>query len=495
METNTPQITSSLLHEVVNDQRLRQEVSSKSHLWFFHIYFSHYVLNPPADFHKEILEYTERNDITNLIVVAFRGSGKSTIMNMSYPIWAMVGEKKKKFILIVGKTQEQARQHIKNLKAELENNELLKADFGRFEEREEEWRAYSITLPKYDAQITAISTDQSIRGIRYKAHRPDLIICDDIEDLNSVNTQESRDKLFTWITTELIPAGGPTTQLVMIGNLLHMDSVLMRFRDKIDEGAIDGIFRQYHLIDGSGKISWQGKFPDMDAIEREKRRVANDEAWQREYMLRIISGNDVVVQNDWIKYYDQDDIKSGDDCRYRVLGVDLAISKSNSADYTAMVWLQIHGYQDEMKIFVLPNPVNERLSFHETIAKIEAEIIRVKPERRKYTLAVESVAYQRAAVERLEQLRYPVIGVSVGNQDKRARLSVAASYIQSGCILFPKSGCEHLINQLVGFGAEKHDDLADAFALGIISVSPELKKRLIRVRSSRGGEYTMEYNH
>jgi len=30
-------------------------------------------------------------------------------------------------------------------------------------------------------------------------------------------------------------------------------------------------------------------------------------------------------------------------------------------------------------------------------------------------------------------------------------------------ILFPRKGAEALINQLVNFGKEKHDDLADAF--------------------------------
>jgi len=496
MKANTPAITKELLQEVVDNQRLRQEVTGKSHIWFFHTYFSHYVLSQPANFHKEIFDLTEKGNITNLIIVAFRGSGKSTIMNMSYPIWSMVGEKKKKFILIVGKTQEQARQHIKNLKAELENNELLKGDFGHFEEHEEEWRAYSITLPKYDAQITAVSTDQSIRGIRYKAHRPDLIICDDIEDLTSVKTQESRDKLFSWLTSELIPAGGPNTQLVMIGNLLHRDSVLMRLKDKIEEGEIDGIFKQYHLIDESGNISWEGKFPDIYAIERERRRIANDEAWNREYMLRIISGSDVVIQNDWIQYYDQEEIKnSEEECRYRMLGVDLAISKNTSADCTSMVWLQIHGYRENLKIYVLPNPVNERLTFLETIAKIEAEVIRIDPPRRKYSLAVETVAYQKAAVEQLEHLRYPVVGISVGGQDKRARLSVAASYIQSGRIVFPKIGCEELINQLVGFGAEKHDDLADAFALAIIGAAEELRKRLIYISCSDGTYAPVESKH
>jgi hypothetical protein len=37
--------------------------------------------------------------------------------------------------------------------------------------------------------------------------------------------------------------------------------------------------------------------------------------------------------------------------------------------------------------------------------------------------------------------------------------------IRSGKVLFPKKGAEDLIQQLVYFGVEKHDDLVDAFTM------------------------------
>jgi phage terminase large subunit-like protein len=36
--------------------------------------------------------------------------------------------------------------------------------------------------------------------------------------------------------------------------------------------------------------------------------------------------------------------------------------------------------------------------------------------------------------------------------------------IKNAKIFFPRTGCEELINQIVHFGVEKHDDLADAFS-------------------------------
>jgi predicted phage terminase large subunit-like protein len=64
-------------------------------------------------------------------------------------------------------------------------------------------------------------------------------------------------------------------------------------------------------------------------------------------------------------------------------------------------------------------------------------------------------------------------------KDKRARLRVAARYIKMGVVKFPRHGCEELITQLLGFGAEKHDDAVDALVyliLGQVSDRIEQQK-------------------
>ncbi len=173
---------------ILKNQAFRTELAKKSHQYFFAIYFSRYMKYKSALFQQEIFSLTENEKIKNLVIASFRGSAKSTIVTLSYAIWAILGKQQKKFVLIAGQTQQQARQHLKNLKDELEQNELLRNDLGPFKEEEDEWRSYSLVLPKYNARITAVSVDQSIRGIRNKQYRPDLLIGDDIEDLASVKT-------------------------------------------------------------------------------------------------------------------------------------------------------------------------------------------------------------------------------------------------------------------------------------------------------------------
>ncbi|MCC6520578.1 hypothetical protein IT403_01145, partial [Candidatus Nomurabacteria bacterium] len=84
---------------------------------------------------------------------------------------------------------------------------MLKKDLGPFQEESDEWGSYSLVFNKSGARITVASTEQSIRGSRHNEHRPDLIICDDVEDVQSTKTREGRDKTYQWLYGEVIPAG------------------------------------------------------------------------------------------------------------------------------------------------------------------------------------------------------------------------------------------------------------------------------------------------
>jgi len=408
---------------------------------------------------------TEDEAIKLALIVAFRGSAKSTIMTLSYPIWAILGQQQKKFVVILSQTQRQARQHLINLKRELESNDLLQADLGPFEEQDDEWGSYSLVIPQYGARITAASTEQSIRGMRHGEHRPDLIICDDIEDLASVKTKDGRDKTYQWLTGDILPAGDSRTRVIIVGNLLHEDSVIMRLRKNIEEKELDGVFKQYPLVDGNEKILWPGKFQTKEDIETLKRTIGSETAWQREYLLRIIADIEQVVHPEWIQYYDE--LPHKDSLRYTATGIDLAISQKSTADYTAAVTANIYSYGKNLRIYILPNPVNERLTFPQTVDRFKL-LSEIAGAGSRTHLYIEDVGYQRALVEHLIREGFQAEGIKLHGQDKRARIALTTSLIQNGQILFPRKGAESLIEQLVGFGVERYDDLADAFAILIL---------------------------
>lgn len=431
------------------------------------VYLSHYLNIPPADFHSELLDMLGDRNEKMVEILGFRGSAKSTFGSLALPLWAALEYPKLyPFILPIADTSLQAGTNIANIKTELENNMLIKQDYGAITgkivedwtlESEEEWQAKNMLLST-GVRILARSRGQKVRGLRHKEHRPKLVIVDDPEDLEWVRSKDNRDKTERWLRGEVIPAiDEQNGRLIVIGNQLHTDALMSRLKK-------DKTFRhlEYSLISADGSCSWKAKYPSQKILDFQRDKVGIN-AFLREYLLKVVPEEGTDIKEEWIKYYDVEptEIQTG----LSGTGIDLAISKKETADYTAMVSGTSFVKEGIPKIYIKANPLNARLSFHETIETTKA-MATANP----FSIFfVESVAYQKAAIEEMERALLPVIAMSAG-ADKRARLRAIAIYIQNGTIIFPRNGCEDLIIQLLGFGVEEHDDLVDAFVYLVLGL-------------------------
>lgn len=456
-----------LIAKIINHQPSRIEVVMRDHSIFFAVYFGiEYVGYESADMHHEMFAITEDERLKLSVITAFRGSGKSTICTTSYPLWAILGKQQKKFVLILGQTQQKAQQYLSNLKYILETNEMLRSDLGPFQEERNQWGATALVIPRFGAKITIASVEQSVRGMRHRQYRPDLIIADDIEDLVSVKTREGRDKTWEWLVSDVFQAGDDRrTKMIVVGNLLHEDSILKRLEAKIAAGNIPGVYREFPIVGADGISLWPARYPDAASIERKRNEVLDNVTWHREYLLTILSTTEQVVHPAWVFFYD--DLPSNKP-RAIAIGVDLAISEKESADYTAMVIGYIYGYGKETKIYIQPHPVNERLTFPAQVDRIKSLDAIHSQKSSSVKFYIEDVAYQKALVQLLEQSRYDVEAAPTRGSDKAARLRLATPMMKDARVFFPREGCETLIEQLLGFGKEKHDDLADAFAYLVV---------------------------
>lgn len=457
--------------QILREPATRIELVRRSHYYFFYTYFSNYVTYEVAPFQKKLFAITEDTSNKLAVIVSFRSSAKSTIMSMSYILWSILGSQQKKFVLIISQTQEQARQHFKNIKSELEENKLLRNDLGPF--KQDDWNSNTLVLTRYNARITAASSEQAIRGLRHGEHRPDLIICDDVEDINSVRTPEAREKTYNWFNSEVIPLGDLGTRTIVVGNLLHNDCLIKRLQREIATGRRDGIYREYPIITEKGKILWPGKYKDMDAIKAQERSV-DKFTWFREYMLRIIDDREPVVDPNWIDYYDVLPKELRNQGYSFATGVDLAISEKDTADFTSLVTAKIIGDGDKREIYILPNPINKRMKFAQIMESAE-DICKVHEGRFANKFYIEDVMLQGYVTQQLVDKGIDAIGVPIRGKDKRTKLELSAPLIYEKRLHFPRTGCEGLLKQIFGLGVESHDDMVDAFTtlvLGMIENAP-----------------------
>lgn len=456
--------------QIKKDPKFKRELARRSFYWFFILYLDGYVKYKTAAFQKEMFEIAQDKNIEAVVITAFRGSAKSTIMSLAYVIWTLIS-KQKNHIIILSQTQQLSKLILSNIRKELEENEQLISDFGPFRAVTDEWSQNSLLIPLYNCRITCISCGESIRGIKHRQYRPDLIICDDVEDVQSVRTKESRDKTYNWLTREVIPVGDNNSKLIIIGNMLHEDGLMARLKKAIKEGNFSAIYREYPLLDENSKCLWSEKFPTQAHIDKLRNSIISETAWQREYLLKIIPEDDAIVLPDWIKYYEHLPEYRGN-FRFIAIAVDLAISLSSKADYTAMITASVFGYNENLKIYIHPYPINKRMTFPDTVEEIKRLYASIGSDVIK-RLFIEEVAYQSSIIQELVRQSYPAEGVKVMGSDKRQRLILTTHLIKSAKIEFARKGCEELITQLIGFGYETHDDLADAFAILIQKILEE----------------------
>lgn len=424
-----------------------------------------------AEFQKEIMHILEQDIPGVTAICAFRDAGKSSILR-AYIIHQIVTGKRK-YVLIGSKTERQSQDFLKNIRREFEDqsNILLQKDLGPFREESDEWGKV-IVIPKYASKIGAVSTEQTVRGVHYRQHRPDLITLDDIEDLSSLKSKEMTDKIWQWFERDVIPAGAQNARIVIISNIIGEDSIMTRLRRDIEDGERDGISRMYPLVGENGKVLWPEKFPTSESLELERRRHT-DLAWKQEFLLLPISDAEPVIQKDWLNFFREYPGKnSGLEHNFCLIAVDPAISEKSSADCTAIVCADIYGYGKDQRIFIRRNPINKRgLSAKETVDLTKFFYDEAINTGHRVEVVVETVGMQAIFPELMRSAGIlKVTEFNPGRQDKKERLALAGYQVEMRKVFFyedERNG--ELINQILHFGTG-HDDLADAFSMLICTV-------------------------
>lgn len=203
--------------------------------------FPHHFNRSAAEFHEELVGLVfpspESEGGSKIGVAAPRGFAKSTIVSLLLPIWAIT-QKRRHFIIISSNTHSQAVKFLQAIKHEFETNVELKRWFPGLRPRKEKWSEQEIELVwgRGRYKIQAVGSGAQLRGFKFLQHRPDLIIIDDGENDEMVESETRRDAYQHWLNHVVLQTN-PRAWILKIGTVLHEAALLNRIIRK--PGAVD----------------------------------------------------------------------------------------------------------------------------------------------------------------------------------------------------------------------------------------------------------------
>ncbi|MGQ9707187.1 MAG: hypothetical protein ACUVWP_09400, partial [bacterium] len=170
---------------------------------FGQIYLPHYFTDPSPPFHHEIINLLEKTRGIPVVIAAPRDHAKSTVVCLCYALHAILFNRCQ-FILYICANEEIAMEKTFFVRLELDENERIAQDFGELR-RHAEWADDMFTTTT-GIHVRAKGLWQRIRGIKYRQHRPDLIILDDIEDDEMQFSPRRLDKQLRAVLERVYPA-------------------------------------------------------------------------------------------------------------------------------------------------------------------------------------------------------------------------------------------------------------------------------------------------
>lgn len=211
----------------------RKTRASSDFGFFMRTYLPHYLtLDGSCALHDDLdalfTQIVTTPDGRKYARAAPRGHAKTTRTSIGFALWCAVFNKKR-FIVQISDAVELAETNIEAIKAELEDNPRLLADFPEACGAGPVWRIGEI-VTNGGVKIKGFGSGKRLRGVRFGIYRPDLVIIDDLENDTNVRSRDQRDKLENWLDEAVLNLGSVdgSMDVLYIGTVLHRDSVLSR---------------------------------------------------------------------------------------------------------------------------------------------------------------------------------------------------------------------------------------------------------------------------
>lgn len=286
---------------------------------------------PTPKFHREAWALYASNH-PSCMVVAPRDHAKSTGLTTDY-ILAECLFRSSDYVILVGSTEDGAAEQLGNITEELTENEDLIREFGVKKflrtantdvicEMQDGWRF----------RIIAKGAEQRIRGRLWKGKRPNLLVCDDMEDDEQVENADRRAKFRRWFFRAAKQALSKSGKIRVHGTILHEDSLLSRLRRN---KTWKHLFYSAHAsFDDFSNILWPERWSEEQLRARRQEFIEDGDSagYSQEFLNNPLDHSDAFLkQADFLPMKEADYESDKIICA----AADFAVSKADKANRTS----------------------------------------------------------------------------------------------------------------------------------------------------------------
>lgn len=407
-----------------------------------------------------------------LCIKAYRGAAKTTLISRLFVLWLILrGDKR--YAILISSTLDLAKEGIDLLKTELEDNANLVLDFdikpGSVWTSEEIIFSTRRTLCK----IKSFGSGKKIRGTNFLSMRPDLIVCDDIENDENIESKTQREKLYSWFNKAILKLPSrlnPHYNILVVGTTLHYDSLLQRLSARDDFQSVnfplvlqfpnnlDAILADFKANGVNMKSDLGNLFIDDNNID--KIDVISDLAQDRASFFSEFQNLPLDKENAPLAHYTTfEELPRSVDAIF--IGIDPSLGKKKG-DYFALS--QLFYSKAQKKLFWTAQ--GYKIAPDKMLDKVVGLYVKMARICQTITIACEEVAFQEFFKMQLKArfanmgLFVPIIGIK-NTTNKEVRLDALAPLLKDESLVVDENAAL-LREELDSYPKSSHDDLMDS---------------------------------
>lgn len=454
---------------------------------------------PTPSFHYKIASLLTDPSIKQGVIVAPRDSAKSFLsVEAVRSHYLHINTELDSVIIIQSKTRKEAIKRLWSIKSMIKYNAIYRDLYGKHSDKDLDingnriapiWQADYIKF-QYNGHwitITAIGSEQQVRGILEEGTRVTFLLLDDAEDENNTASKDQMEKNYDSLLAAIATLDKRIGYIRIIGTPIVQGCMV----DRIVSNPTGWKVQWYSAnkdADGKDGLLWIEKYSknDLDNIKADLESKGKLRNYYADYECTVKGKGEEFFKQEYLQYYQgklefiQDEaflkITHRADSLENMLelsipeirpvnifiGVDPASSVAQKADYTVIMPI---AYDEYRNIYVLPY-------YHQRVPStaVVQQMIEMAKYLRPKRMHVESTQYQvllkDSVKEALEDEGISIPGLEkkyLAIGDKGERLETMHHFFANRKVYFlPES--EDFVRELLMFGSKReHDDTLDAF--------------------------------